>query len=57
VVTEYLGDSVYVEMEGGMLKLTTNNGLGPTNTIYLDRDVYRALEAYVARLRAEGGFH
>jgi len=46
---EYLGDSVYVEVEDGMLKLTTENGLpsDPSNTIYLDWEVWRALEVYV----------
>jgi hypothetical protein len=40
----YLGDSVYVELEENrMVKLTTNNGLGPTNTIFLDMDVLDAL--------------
>ena len=29
----YLGDSVYVEIEGGMFKLTTENGMGASNTI------------------------
>jgi hypothetical protein len=48
----YLGDSVYVEVERGMLKLTTDNGLGPSNTIYLEPEVYDALVAYVAAGRA-----
>lgn len=42
----YLGDSVYVELEHGMFKLTTDNGLGPLNTIYLEPWVYFALVAY-----------
>ena len=46
---EYLGDSVYVEIERGMLKLTTDNGLGPSNTIYLDAVVYNALHRYVSQ--------
>ena len=49
---EYLGDSVYVEVDGGMLKLTTDNGLGPSNIIYLEDHVYDALVMYVERLRA-----
>lgn len=47
ITKSYLGDSVYVECEHGMLKLTTENGLGPTNTIYLEPEVYRALVEYV----------
>lgn len=46
---EYLGDSVYVEFDSGMLKLTTDNGMGPSNTIYLEDFVYRALVDYVKR--------
>ena len=45
----YLGDSVYVDVEDGMLKLTTENGMGPTNTIYLEPEVMRALKEYLAR--------
>lgn len=48
---EYLGDSVYVEVVEGMLVLTTNNGEGPSNTIYLERQVYDALVRYVERMR------
>ena len=43
----YLGDSVYVEVEHGMLKLTTENGFGPSHTIYLEGEVYENLGAYV----------
>lgn len=36
----YIGDSVYADMDQwGDVVLTTENGLGPSNTIYLDRDV------------------
>lgn len=52
---EYLGDSVYAEIEAGMVKLTTDNGFGPSNTIYLDIDVYNELVAYVERARARAG--
>lgn len=44
----YLGDSVYIEIENGMFKLTTNNGFGPTNTIYLEPDVYDALNEFAS---------
>ncbi len=49
----YLGDSVYVDYVGGMLKLTTENGLphDPSNTIYLEDSVYAALVEYVRRLQ------
>ena len=46
----YLGDSVYVEHDGSGLTMTTENGLGPSNTIYLEPEVYRALVKYVDAL-------
>lgn len=49
----YLGDSVYVAIERGMIKLTTDNGEGPTNTIFLEYPVYLALVAYVSQLESE----
>lgn len=51
----YLGDSVYVEEERGMLKLTTDNGMGPSNTIYLEPDVYSALVEYACKMYGDGG--
>lgn len=45
---EYLGDSVYVEInEFNQIVLTTENGYGPTNTIILEPEVFRALVEYV----------
>jgi hypothetical protein len=44
----YLGDSVYVDRnERFQLVLTTENGIGITNTIYLEPEVYQALVNYV----------
>ena len=42
----YLGDGVYVEVENGMLKLSTSNGESDTNTIYLEREVFNNLVFY-----------
>jgi hypothetical protein len=42
----YLGDSVYAEIENGMIKLTTDNGGGPSNTIYLEVSTYLSLVEY-----------
>jgi hypothetical protein len=50
---EYLGDSVYVEVENGMLKLTTNNGMGASNTIFLELEVYQALVRYYERIEGD----
>ncbi len=46
-IKTYLGDSVYAEFDGGMVCLTTNNGYGIINTIYLELEVYKALVSFV----------
>lgn len=43
----YLGDGVYVDHDGYGLVLTTENGLGETNRIVLEPEVYEALRQYV----------
>jgi hypothetical protein len=49
---EYLGDSVYVERnQHGQWVLTTENGYGPSNTIYLEPEVLNALFNYVRQLQ------
>ena len=45
----YLGDSVYAENDGFGIILTTDNGYGATNTIYLEPSVYTALLDYVSK--------
>lgn len=45
----YLGDSVYADFDGYGWTLTTENGYGPSNTIYLESEVFRALTDYVAQ--------
>lgn len=49
----YLGDSVYAELENGMIKLTTNNGYpdDPRNVIFLEFEVYDALVRYVEQIK------
>jgi len=50
----YLGDSVYVELNmAQQIELTTDNGDGPSNTIYLEPEVYQALVKWVERLKEE----
>ena len=48
---QYLGDSVYADFDGYGITLTTENGFGPSNTIYLEPQVLAALEDYKAYLR------
>lgn len=50
----YLGDAVYAVVENGMIRLTTEDGPGPepTNTIYLEVEVYQALVAFCEDARA-----
>lgn len=51
---EYLGDSVYVDVdEYGTLVLTTENVMGPPNTIYLEPNVVVALVDYLDRVAKE----
>ena len=53
---EYLGDSVYVEQENGMTKLTTWNGYkdDPRNVIYMEDTVFSALLIYAKKLNQQG---
>lgn len=48
---EYIGDSVYAEIESGYLVLTTNNGRGTDQKIMLDREVLTSLESYLETYR------
>jgi hypothetical protein len=48
----YLGDSVYADYDGEYIILTTENGLGPSNIIYIDPQVFQALMAYVEKLKS-----
>ena len=47
---EYLGDSVYVKLEDGMIKLYLNNGDGGHSTICLEYGVWVALLRYAQRI-------
>ena len=46
----YLGDGVYIDFDGYMLVLTTEDGIEATNTIYLEPEVFKLLMKYVERL-------
>lgn len=47
----YLGDSVYAEFDGFGIWLTTKNGFGPSNKIYLEPDVLGNLNKFVEKLK------
>jgi hypothetical protein len=50
---QYLGDGVYAQWEGDMVKLTTEDGVSTTNTIYLEPQVYEALVRFVKNAENE----
>ena len=50
---EYLGDSVYAQFNGRTLILTTENGEGPSNAIWLAPKVLKNLANYVEKLNAK----
>jgi hypothetical protein len=43
----YLGDGVYADIENGMVKLTTEDGIRVTNVVFLELEVGRALVEYL----------
>lgn len=48
----YLGDSVYADMdEFDAMILTTENGMGPSNRIVLEPEVFNALQQWLYRIR------
>ena len=49
----YLGDSVYAETCDSMILLTTENGTGPSNSIYLEVEVLEALFRFAKSLGME----
>lgn len=49
----YLGDGVYVQIDRGMLKLTAEDGIRATDTIYLEGFVFNQLVRYVENIKAE----
>jgi hypothetical protein len=46
----YLGDGVYADFDGYHIVLKANDNQNPTDTIYLDPAVLRALSNYIERL-------
>jgi hypothetical protein len=47
----YLGDGVYADIEHGMVKLTTEDGISTTNTIFLEPEVIEALQRYLRSIQ------
>lgn len=47
---QYLGDSVYAEWNGYGVVLTTENGLGASNTIVLEPETWLALVEFCQRV-------
>ena len=50
----YLGDGVYVSYDGWQIELKANNHQTPTDTIYLEPSVIRALIQYTEALKKAG---
>lgn len=48
---QYLGDGVYVDFDGYMLILTTEDGIRVLNEIFLEPEVYNNLVKYVEELK------
>jgi hypothetical protein len=46
---DYLGDGVYADFDGYMIQLTSENGEAVLEEIYLEPQVFAALERYAAR--------
>lgn len=51
---EYLGDGCYVDIERGIVKLTTSNGLRDTNTVFMEPEVLKFFERWVKEMRSRG---
>ena len=51
---QYLGDGVYAEFDQdrGQIVLTAENGIEATDTIYLEAEVYAALQRFVEKINA-----
>jgi hypothetical protein len=46
----YLGDGVYAAIENGMVKLTAENGVRATDTIWMEPAVLDALADYIIKV-------
>ena len=48
---QYLGDSVYIDNDGYHIILTTENGYGPSNTIFLEPHLVPKIQEYINYIR------
>lgn len=46
---QYLGDGLYVDFDGTQVVLSAENGIGATNTVYLEPGVFEELKRWHAR--------
>lgn len=46
----YLGDAVYCEFDGYQFRLTTEDGMGPTNEIFLEPQVLDILNKFADKV-------
>lgn len=46
----YLGDGLYAKFDGWQIELLANNPDDPSDTVYLEQDVYQALVEYANRV-------
>jgi len=44
---QYIGDSVYVEIKGGMVRLWTSNGIVTLNEIFMEEEVLQEFLNFV----------
>lgn len=47
---DYLGDAVYVAIENGMIRLTTEDGISINNVIYMEPSVIKTFLRYLIRI-------
>ena len=55
VVSEYLGDGVYMTTEHGQLVIYTDNGIRRTNQIYVDAEFVEDLVDFIVRAAGPKG--
>lgn len=53
---KYLGDGVYVSIDRGMVRLSTEDGIRTTNVIYLEEEVLNAFFTWWVKAN-KGGSH